>query len=187
MKRLVVVVTIVLLGFSLLAGAQAAQEKPAAKAPEASAVHPVDINTATKEQLEQLPGLSAYADKIIEGRPYKAKNELVNRNIVPMSVYEVVKNRIVARGPKPAAKAAASETKPEKGKAISRDNPLDINTATKEEFDQLPGLGAYADKIIAGRPYKTKSDLVNRNIVPMVVYNQVKDRLVAHQGKATKD
>ncbi len=181
-------VTIVLLGFSLLAGAQATQEKPAGKAAQATIAHPVDINSASKEQLEQVPGLAGYADKIIEGRPYKTKSELVNRNIVPMTVYNQIKNRIVARGPKAPAKEA--EPKPEKEKekaeAASREHPLDINSATKEDLEKIPGLGNYADKIIAGRPYKTKSELVNRSIVPMTVYNRVKDRLVAHAPKAAK-
>ncbi len=184
MKRLIVVVTIILLGFSLWAGAQATQEKPAGKA--ASAAHPLDINTATKAELEQVPGLAAYADKIIEGRPYKTKSELVNRSIVPMTVYDKVKARLVARGPKAPAKEAAPAAKPKKDEAKmgTPANPLDINSATKEDLEKIPGLGNYADKIIAGRPYKTKSELVNRSIVPMTVYNRVKDRLVAHAPKA---
>jgi DNA uptake protein ComE-like DNA-binding protein len=58
----------------------------------------LDINTATEKELEGLPGIGdAYAQKIVQGRPYKAKDDLVHRQILPASVYDKVKNRIVAR------------------------------------------------------------------------------------------
>jgi len=58
----------------------------------------VDINSATSEELEALPGIGqAYAARIIKDRPYRAKNELVQKNILPQSVYEKVKDRIIAR------------------------------------------------------------------------------------------
>jgi len=57
----------------------------------------LDINAATKEQLEALPGIGEkYSQKIIDGRPYRAKNELVSKKIIPRSVYEKIKADIVA-------------------------------------------------------------------------------------------
>ena len=57
----------------------------------------LDINTASKEDLEKLPGIGpATSQKIIDGRPYRAKNELVTKKIVSKSEYEKIKDQIIA-------------------------------------------------------------------------------------------
>jgi DNA uptake protein ComE-like DNA-binding protein len=62
----------------------------------------------------------------------------------------------------------------------SRDKPLDLNTATKEQVMSLPGVtDAEADRMIAGRPYKEPGELVTRHIMPKSEYDKIADRLTA--------
>jgi DNA uptake protein ComE-like DNA-binding protein len=59
---------------------------------------------------------------------------------------------------------------------------VDINSASPEALDKLPGVGPVRAKaIIAGRPYNGKDDLVQRKIIPANVYNQIKDKIIARQ------
>ena len=72
--------------------------KPATTTAAPSQAGLIDINSASKEQLDALPQIgSARAEAIIKGRPYKAKNELVDRYILPQNVYEAIKDKIIAK------------------------------------------------------------------------------------------
>ena len=62
----------------------------------------------------------------------------------------------------------------------SRDKPLDLNTATKEQLQSLPGMTAVeADRVVAGRPYNDPSDLVKRHILPKAEYDKIADQVTA--------
>ena len=69
--------------------------------------------------------------------------------------------------------------------AATASDKLDINSATKDQLKQLPGIGdAYSQKIIDGRPYRTKLDLVRRKIIPQATYDKCRDLIIATQPKA---
>ena len=62
----------------------------------------------------------------------------------------------------------------------SRDKPLDLNSATKEQLDSLPGItAAEADRVIAGRPYHDPQELVSRRILPKNKYDHIADLVKA--------
>jgi competence protein ComEA len=85
--------------------------------------------------------------------------------------------------------AQTATTKPDiasKPDAASSAQPasglIDINSASAEELDKLPGIGpARVKAIIANRPYGGKDDLVQRKIVPRYVYNRIKNKIIARQ------
>ncbi|HTS36178.1 MAG TPA: helix-hairpin-helix domain-containing protein [Candidatus Solibacter sp.] len=116
-RKLMAQIAVLVFALSLVSGtasrtlAREAAGLPAINSTEASGqssmaatADKLDINSATKDQLKALPGIGdVYSQKIIDGRPYRAKNQLVQKKIIPQATYDKIKDMIIAKQAKPAA------------------------------------------------------------------------------------
>ena len=90
----ILTVTLLLAGGFTLSGGLIAPSVVVA----AGKAEPIDLNSATADQLKALPGIGdAYAKKIVERRPYKRKDELVQKKVIPQPTYEKIEGQIVAK------------------------------------------------------------------------------------------
>ncbi len=136
----------------------------------------IDLNRATVDELLAFPGIGRlYAHKIVEARPFVARSELVSRDVIPVSVYLAIKSRLYVTRPA-AAGAEAGPVVP------LPPGTLDLNRASRDRLLAVPGIGMrYADRIIAGRPYRTELELVARRIVPLTAFEKIQGFLVARR------
>jgi DNA uptake protein ComE-like DNA-binding protein len=107
-RKLMAQIAVLVFALSLVGNVASLRAAPPSGSPAAAAdtaADKLDINTATKDQLKALPGIGdAYSQKIIDGRPYRAKTDLVQKKIIPQATYDKIKDMIIAKQAKAAAK-----------------------------------------------------------------------------------
>ena len=129
--------------------AATAPAKPAVAAP-ATAAKLVNLNAATAEQLDTIPNIGEKrSEAIIKGRPYKTTAELVSKKVLTQGIFDKIKDKVTVK--------------------------VNLNTASAEELDSLPGIGdKRSDAIIKGRPYKASGDLVAKKVLTPGVFDKIK-------------
>jgi len=161
----------------------------------------VDINTADLKTLESLPGVGpSTAEQIVNGRPYKSVDDLANIKGIGKAKLQKIKP-LVTVGGQPAAQAPAAagaaatsaatkassaaqaaKTAPAEAKKAAKTavpaGPVNLNTASKEQLEALPGIGPKkAQAIIDGRPYQKAEDIMKVKGIKQGIYNKIKDRI----------
>jgi len=146
----------------------------------------VDVNNATEQELQELPGIGeVYAKKIIDGRPYKTEADLIKAGI-PQITVDKIKDEIKFGHVKTSKTHIKTDSKEVLGTHVTKTGKVDVNHATEQELQALPGIGElYAKKIIEGRPYKTEADLVKAGI-PQHTVDKIKDAIKFGHKKTSK-
>lgn len=161
---------------------------PAAK----RATQKVDVNTADAKTLEALPGVGPeIAREIIAARPFKSIDDLERVRGIGPERLEVLRNEVTVTPPVAATKrrlgeptlppAGRDKASAPRGDAVASHAPVNINTASQQELEVLPGIGPVkAAAIIEARmerPFASKADIMRVKGIKEETFNQIKDQI----------
>ncbi len=145
----------------------------------------VNLNSASLEELESLPGVGpATAAAIIKARPFKNINELTNvtgigsAKLAALKPYVSVRPVRASAVGKPASGEKASSSEHLGKSPPNSTHKIDLNTATKEELESLPDIGPVrAQAIIDARPFSSIEDVMKVKGIKQGVFNKIKDQI----------
>jgi competence protein ComEA len=107
------------------------------------------------------------------------------RSAALLCAMSLVAGTALAQTASPSPSAGKKSSSKSSTSTTPKSKQIDINSASKEQLMEVPGIGdATAQKIIDGRPYASKKDLVTKGILTQAQYDKMKEQLVAHGGKS---
>lgn len=191
----IMLITAVVAGVSTDAFAK--KKKAGNETAQSSGAAVIDLNTADQKALESLPGIGpASAKAIIAGRPYKSVDDLKRVKGMSDSKLKAIRDKVTVGGAAapvaatgaPAAPVAERKAAPAQQEAAGKESKakpklapgqrVNINTASREELEALPGIGpAKAQAIIDGRPYASPEDIMKVKGIKQGIFNKIKDNI----------